>query len=68
MKIKVSTIPRGYHIKRWGHLGNRELWWNNSGSAYREIRTLLKYNPRAPSGKWLVYYDKRRGYTLLEKG
>ena len=68
MRIKVTEIPEGYEVKCWGHLGNRESWWNSSQQAYLERRILLKYNPRLDSEAFLVYHDVNRDmYTVLEK-
>ena len=66
--IKVTQIPKGYRIMRWGYLGNREKWYNSPSQAYFERRMLLKYNKQANKDQWLVYHNKAEGcYTLLEK-
>jgi len=68
MRIKVTEVPLGYEIKRWGHLGNMESWWNSSQQAYLERRILLRYNPRLGPEAFLVYYDANRDmYTILER-
>ena len=66
MPILVRSIPSGYRIKRWGHIGNSEQWWRSSGQAYLERRILRRYNPNMPSDTWLVYTNGKE-FTLLEK-
>lgn len=68
MRIKVYEIPQGYGIKKWGHIGNHEMWWGDASMAYLERRILLKYNKRDKPDMWLVYYDKKRDkYTVLAR-
>ena len=65
--IKVTEIPNNYEIKRWGHLGNQESWWNSSQQAYLERRLLMKYNNIRDPGAFLVYHDVDGDmYTILE--
>lgn len=68
MRVKVYEIPKGYEVKKWGHIGNREMWWDSSSQAYLERRLLLRYNRNARPDMWLVYCDKKKNrYTILSR-
>jgi len=66
MKIKVNTIPQGYQVKRWGHIGNCEEWWLTSSSAYRTRKAIMRYNNITDNTALLVYEDDNT-YTILER-
>ena len=68
MTIKVTEIPDGYEVRRWGHIGNRTVWWNSAQQAYLERRILLKYNPRLYPETFLVYHNiDNNMYTVLQE-